>query len=174
MNKMAKDAVEQQVSIFTNLNKPNVLLICSLNIQTQSFPGISVPFTGQLTIQHSEHDKCDTDLPDLQWQQKPKPRAGEAQHGLQPHSQPCHHQMPGLSMWWHSSHTHDDPSLQGTVVDKFCCSAAADVSKCKGDDKWKYAGMVVKDKVCIATLDLLEKSNNIYRRKWKDWRGKTI
>lgn len=36
---------------------------------------------------------------------------------------------------------------QGTVVDNFCCSAAADVSKCKGADKWKYAGMVVKDKV---------------------------
>ena len=68
MNKMAKDAVEQQVSIFTNLNKLNIFSICScsLDIQTQSFPGISVPFTGQLTIQHSEHDKCDTDLPDLQ------------------------------------------------------------------------------------------------------------
>ena len=66
MNKMAKDAVEQQVSIFTNLNKPNILSTYSLDIQTQSFPGISVPFTGQLTIQHSEHDKCDTDLPDLQ------------------------------------------------------------------------------------------------------------
>jgi hypothetical protein len=36
---------------------------------------------------------------------------------------------------------------QGKVVDNFCCSAAADVSKCKGADKWKYAGMVVKDKV---------------------------
>jgi len=36
---------------------------------------------------------------------------------------------------------------QGTVVDKFCCSTAADASKCQGVDKWKYAGMVVKDKV---------------------------
>lgn len=36
---------------------------------------------------------------------------------------------------------------EGTVVGNFCCSAAADVSKCKGDDKWKFAGMVVKDKV---------------------------
>jgi len=35
---------------------------------------------------------------------------------------------------------------QGTVVGNFCCSAAADETKCKGDDKWKYAGMVVKDK----------------------------
>ena len=43
------------------------------------------------------------------------------------------------------------------MVDKFCCSAAADVSKCKGDDKWKYAGMVVKDKVCIAAHDILGK-----------------
>ena len=42
------------------------------------------------------------------------------------------------------------------MVDNFCCSAAADVSKCKGADKWKYAGMVVKDKVCI-TLDILGK-----------------
>ena len=37
------------------------------------------------------------------------------------------------------------------MVDNFCCSAAADVSKCKGADKWKYAGMVVKDKVCVAS-----------------------
>ena len=48
------------------------------------------------------------------------------------------------------------PSLQGTVVDKFCCSASADVSKCQGNDKWKYAGMVVKDKVCISFKIFLE------------------
>jgi len=41
---------------------------------------------------------------------------------------------------------------EGTVVGNFCCSAAADVSKCKGDDKWKYAGMVVKDKVVADVL----------------------
>jgi len=35
---------------------------------------------------------------------------------------------------------------QGNVIDNFCCSAAVDASKCKGGDKWKYAGMVVKDK----------------------------
>ena len=50
------------------------------------------------------------------------------------------------------------------MVDKFCCSAAADVSKCKGDDKWKYAGMVVKDKVGVATLDLLGKFKPFLQR----------
>ena len=43
--------------------------------------------------------------------------------------------------------------FQGNVVDNFCCTAAADASKCKGVDKWKYAGMVVKDKVCLNALN---------------------
>ena len=38
------------------------------------------------------------------------------------------------------------------MVGNFCCSAAADETKCKGDDKWKYAGMVVKDKVWSSCL----------------------
>ena len=55
--------------------------------------------------------------------------------------------MPGL--WESETYTSVFPDLylQGNVIDNFCCSAAVDASKCKGGDKWKYAGMVVKDKV---------------------------
>ena len=81
-----------------------------VNIFTDlSFPGTRVPFfTGQLTDQLGDHHRAKlyTNLPHLQQQQRH--HIGEAQHDLQPHPQPCLHQMRGLSKFFSKPFlTHD-------------------------------------------------------------------
>jgi len=103
MNKMAKDAVEQQVSVSPSLG---------------SLPSNTVNTTNVTQIYLTFNDNKNQSLV-----------------------------LARLNMASNLTLSLATTKCQGTVVDKFCCSAAADVSKCKGDDKWKYAGMVVKDKV---------------------------
>jgi len=103
MNKMAKDAVEQQVAVSPSLG---------------SLPSNTVNTTGPNVTEILLTFKDDKGLV-----------------------------LARLNMTSNFTLSLATTKCQGTVVDKFCCSAAADVSKCQGDDKWKYAGMVVKDKV---------------------------
>ena len=70
MNKMATEAVEQQVSSLEKLITSAYLIniiIEHFHKRSHSHPDTSVPFAGQLVVDHSNHRaECDQHLSDLQ------------------------------------------------------------------------------------------------------------
>ena len=146
MNKMAKEAVEQQVRIFVNHVQPHIWSISSTSIRPQSFQVAVSPSLGSLpsnTVNTTSPNMTHISLTFEYSNGTVLARLDMASNlTLSLASTKCQ-----VCQKVKNASVFTDLYLQGNVIDNFCCSAAVDASKCKGGDKWKYAGMVVKDKV---------------------------